>query len=141
VIDPAMTPAALLRGAGLYLQRHGWIQGEIFGDGGTTDAFPPACAIGAVNVSAHGQPILSSADGSDDDLTDAAIRAMRVFAASLDPEYSACSAEHPHICDRSAIDIIGDWNDEDGRTLDEVVEALTEAADDWDRIHATGGAR
>ena len=31
--------------------------------------------------------------------------------------------------------------DEKTRTIDEVVQALNDAADDWDRLHPTGGAR
>ena len=64
-----------------------------------------------------------------------AIRAMRVFAAFLDLEYTG------NAYDTSAIDVIGDWNDHDGRTLDEVIETLTDAADDWARAHPAGGAR
>src|SRR4051812_36163506 len=84
--DPAMTPAMLLRGAARYLQTHGWIKGEFF-DVLTDAAFPPACSLGAINICAHGRPILGSEDTAEDTNTDAAIRAMRVFAAYLDPTY------------------------------------------------------
>jgi hypothetical protein len=130
-----MTPAVLLRGAALYLERHGWTKGEIFANSDTERPFPAACTIGAINVTAHGRPVLSSTDGADDDLTDSAIRAMRVFAAWLDPDYDF------GFNSTSAIDILGDWNDHDDRTAQEVIEALRDAANEWDGIHPTGGAR
>ena len=68
--------------------------------------------------------------------TIAAIRAMRVFAAWIDLEYTPANGYGT-----SAIDVIGDWNDYSGRTLDEVLDALTDAADNWDGIHCPGGAR
>ncbi len=139
ITDPVMTPAVLLRGAALYLRRHGWTVGEFF-DLLTEATFPPACSLGAINMCAHGRPILCSDDGAQDDDTDAAIVAMRVFAASLDPDYGFGSADYGQ-GSSSAIDIVSGWNDDPTRTLDDVVQALTEAADDWDRTHPTGGAR
>ncbi|BFU43389.1 hypothetical protein [Krasilnikovia sp. MM14-A1004] len=134
--QPDATPAELLHGAAAYLRRHGWIQGDFF-DLLTDEAFPPACAMGAINVCAHGRPTLGSDDTADDTLTDAAIRAKRVLAAYLDPEYLTDGLLH----ERSAIDIIGDWNDQDGMTTELVAASLDDAADDWDRLHTTGGAR
>jgi hypothetical protein len=136
-LGTGMTPAELLRGAALYLTRHGWLQGDFF-DLLAEAAFPPACSLGAINICAHGRPILGSDDTAEDAHTDAAIRAIRMFAASLDPEYAA-TAGTPY--GTSAIDVVSDWNDHDGRTLDDVITALTDAADDWDRTHPTGGAR
>lgn len=133
-LDTAMTPADLLRGAALYLRRHGRITGEFF-DLFADTAFPPACTLGAINICAHGRPILSSDDGTQDDDTDAAIRAMRVFAAFLDTDYNI------GVNDTSAIDIISAFNDNPDTTDDHIILALTEAADDYDRTHPTGGAR
>ena len=132
--DPALTPADLLRGAALYLWRHGWLQGDFF-DLLDDQPFPRACTLGAINICAHGRPILGSDDTAEDDLTDAAIRAMRVLAAHLDPDYG--QPDNP----TSAIDIVSGWNDDDCRTLPDVVDALRDAADDYDRTHPTGGAR
>jgi hypothetical protein len=136
--EPDVTPADLLRGAAHYLRRYGHTQGQFFemlaeGDG----PFMSACASGAIMTAATGRCI-SSFTGDcthcDEDSEHAkGIRAMRVFAAFLDTEYPTS--------DTSAIDVIGDWNDDHGRTLSEVVQALTDAADDWDRAHPTGGAR
>ena len=131
--DTATTPADLLRGAALYLRRHGRITGEFF-DLLTDTAFPPACTLGAINICAHGRPILCSDDGSQDADTDAAITAARVLAASLDSDYATGNTAV------SAIDIIAGFNDDPDTTDDDAINALTEAADDYDRAHTTGGA-
>jgi hypothetical protein len=140
-----MRPSALLRGAAIYLGAHGWTQHQFFDLLAATDGpFPPACTSGAIMTAAHGYcPAsgiaangMATIDAGDDPASDAAIRALRVFAAWLDLEYS------PNGCyDTSAIDIIGDWNDYDGRSLDEVIETLMDAANDWETTHHTGGAR
>jgi hypothetical protein len=132
VIDPQITPADLLRGAALYLQHHGWTQGELF-DYLTAAAFPPACAIGALNAAAYGRCMLTADDDTDESDAWGVLTALRVFAASIEPDYDPFQT--------SAIDVIGGWNDEKDRTVNEVVQALTEAADDWDTAHPTGGAR
>jgi hypothetical protein len=137
-LDTGMTPADLLRGAARYLNQYGWVQGDFF-DLLAEANFPPACSLGAINIAAHGRPILCSDDESQDADTDAAITAMRVLAAYLDPEYGTTVDIFAYMT--SAIDIVSGWNDEDGRTLAEVIETLNDAADDWDRAHTTGGAR
>lgn len=137
--EPGITPADLLHGAALYLTAHGWTQGQFFDLLADTDGpFPPACASGAIMTAATGRCLadgIYTLDGDDNPETIAAIRAMRVFAGFLDLEYS------PAVSPISAIDVIGDWNDYDGRTLDEVVECLTDAANDWQTAHTTGGTR
>ena len=133
-----MSPAALLRGAALYLTRHGWVQGQFF-DLMVEDRFPPACSLGAINICAHGRPILCSDDTAEDPNTDAAIGAMRVLAAHLCPEYTETVDVFAYMA--SAIDIVSGWNDDDERTYAEVIETLTDAAHDWETAHPTGGAR
>ena len=132
--DLALTPAALLRGAALYLQQHGWTRGEFF-DLLESQPFPRACALGAINICAHGRPILASDDGSEDLNSDAAITAMRVLAAFLDTGYATGAA------DTSAIDIVAAFNDDPATTFDELIDMLNEAADDWDKAHGDRGAR
>lgn len=132
--DTVTTPADLLRGAALYLRRHGRITGEFF-DLVADSEFPPACALGAINICAHGRPILCSDDGTQDADTDAAITAARLLAASLDPDYANGNTAV------SAIDIVSGFNDDPDTTDDDAINALTEAADDYDRAHTTGGAR
>jgi hypothetical protein len=133
--DP-MRPSALLRGAALYLDRHGWIKGDFF-DLLTDANFPPACSLGAINICAHGNPTLSASSDADDVLSDHAIRAMRVLAAYLDDGYHLDGG----LNGPSAIDVVSGWNDEPGRTLAEVIETLNDAADDWEAAQPTGGAR
>lgn len=133
--DPDMNPAALLRGAATYLQQYGWTTGEFYASSDNHNRFPAACSLGAINVCAHGRPILSSAETAEDYLTNAAIAAMRVFASHLDADYGTGLREI------SAIDIVSAWNDQDGMTRDEVIEELNQAAADWDDVHPDGGAR
>jgi hypothetical protein len=137
--DPATNPAALLRGAVIYLQTHGWTQGQFYDLLANTDGpFPPACASGAIMSAATGQCHklgIVALVGDEDHETVAAIRAMRAFADWINDGYI------PENYPVSAIDIIGDWNDDKGRTLAEVLEALTDAANDWQAAHPTGGAR
>ncbi|MEV4283267.1 DUF6197 family protein [Actinoplanes xinjiangensis] len=138
-LDPVMTPADLLRGAALYLQHHGWTRHQFYDLTADTDGpFPPACTSGAIMTAATGRCPANGMCTLDDEnsATIDVIRAMRVFAAWVDLEYSPTNGYGT-----SAIDVIGDWNDYDGRTLDEVLETLTDAADNWDGIHHTGGAR
>ena len=132
--DPALPPSLLLRCAATYIEIYGRTTGEFF-DLLSAQPFPPACAGGAINIAAHGRPVLCSDDGTDDAVTDAAITAMRVFAASLDPDFAA--GDHS-VC---AIDIVSGFNDDPHTTDTDVILALTEAADDWDRAHIPGGAR
>ena len=139
VSDP-MRPSALLRGAVIYLGTYGWTQHEFYDMTADTDGpFPPACTSGAIMTAATGRCLahgMCTLDGDEDPETIAALRTMRYFADWLDCE-SAPAEAFPV----SSIDVIGDWNDYDGRTRDEVIEILTDAANDWDTTHATGGAR
>jgi hypothetical protein len=116
------TPADLLHGAARYLQLHGWIQGQFF-DLLCERPFPPACALGAISIAASGRCIAQPLTDLDDEASDAAIRATRALAAYLDPDYDPGYL--------SAIDVVGDWNDYTRRTLDEVIDALTTAADSY----------
>ncbi|MFF5082495.1 hypothetical protein ACFY36_36080 [Actinoplanes sp. NPDC000266] len=134
--DP-MRPSALLRGAATYLDTHGWTQHQFYDLLADTDGpFPPACTSGAIMTVATGQclPSGSSCLGGDEE-TIAALLALRVLAAWVDLEYTPMALEN------SAIDVIGDWNDYDDRTVAEVIETLTDAANDWDAIHHIGGPR
>jgi hypothetical protein len=138
--DTALTPADLLRGAALYLQRHGWTKGQFFDQlAATNGPFLPACASGAIMTAAHGQCVPNGIIAHDETTNPdaaAAARAMRVFANWLNNGYIPLD-QYPV----SSIDVIGDWNDDKGRTLDDVVQALNDAANDWETAHPTGGAR
>ena len=131
--DPALTPGLLLRCAAHYLSTYGRTVGEFF-DLLSDQPWPPACATGAINIAAHGKAILCADDQAEDAVTDAAIAAIRVFAASLDVDYANGDTS------TSAIDIIAFFNDHPNTTTAQVVQALTDAADDWDRLHPGGAA-
>jgi len=122
------TPADILRGAAVYLTRYGWHQGAFY-PLRYLPPFPPACAAGAIRAAVCGRPVryLEGISRQEQRLL---TRAERVLAAYLDDEYT--DYETPFT-------VIGDWNDVTGRYLDEVIAALTGAADEWDRTH--GGAR
>jgi hypothetical protein len=136
--DTRPTPAELLHGAARYLRLHGWTTGQFYDlTGGNSDAFPPACTAGAITIAAYGRCIAAGICTLDEPETehDDAMRAMRYLADYLDGGYAPNDG-----CNPSSIDVIGDWNDHTGRTLDEVVEALTDAANTWTAAH-TGGTR
>jgi hypothetical protein len=138
-VDTRPTPAELLSGAARYLRLHGWTTGQFYDlTGGTNGAFPPACAAGAITIAAYGRCIASGICTLDDPAEPEhhdAMHALRVLADYLDGAHNPDSPLEP-----SCIDVIGDWNDYPGRTLDEVEEALNAAADDWTAAH-TGGTR
>jgi hypothetical protein len=134
-----LTPADILRGAALYLQRHGWTQGEYIAYRPTTDdPFPPACAHGAIAVAAYGHATddpYNDLDGNDAagrrlfgravDFFDDHIVRTTVDLDTIDPDDDGFNAVR--------------WNDSSGRTDAEVIAALHVAADEWDHTH--GGAR
>jgi hypothetical protein len=128
---PGTTPAELLLGAARYLRLHGWITGQFF-DLLNEQPFPPACALGAISIAASGRCVAYPFTDLVDEASDEAIRATRILAAYIDPDYDPGQT--------SAIDVVGDWNDYTGRTLDEVHDALTAAANDATATH-TGGTR
>lgn len=137
-IGPAIvavtTPAATLRDAALYLERHGWTQGLFF-DLASDGPFPPACAMGAIRMAVYGS---TSADTDTINSVQPAlvVNTYRHFAGYLDPVLIADLDQRPD-ASYSASDIIGDWNDCADRTAAEVITILRDAADDWDRTHTT----
>ncbi len=118
--EVSVTPADLLRGAALYLQRHGWTQRAYFdlpADGcGPT---PPACAQGAIAIAVYGEALPSPYDVDRRERWD----------------YLRRSVVHDPESDLSA----SGWNDEPDRTAGQVIAALRAAAHDWDHTH--GGAQ
>jgi len=129
------TPADILRSAARYLQLHGWTQGNYYATGDEL-TFPPACAAGAIGMAAHGTVAY---DLHDPDLPghadfERAWNALDDYLFLANPPADNPSGNAPD----DELSIIG-WNDRDDRTVEQVIAALTDAADDWDRIH--GGAR
>jgi hypothetical protein len=120
------TPADTLRVAATYLETHGWTQGVFFA--GITDLYPPACAAGAIRAVVYGYP--------DDKITPAhpllgcVQAALSTLAESLG---LADSVDADWDWFEVVQDTIASWNDATERTLEQVVQALRDAADDYDR--------
>jgi hypothetical protein len=126
------TRAQVLRDAALYLQRHGWHQGDFYATTtNTATPTPPACTDGAVRCALFGGPTTAI---SQDQLR-ALERVLGVLAGYIHQfvyDNPDRPVDPPHL-------IVSDWNDDDARTADDVITTLREAADNWDRIHR--GAR
>jgi hypothetical protein len=120
--------ARIQRDAARYLDRHGWIQGAYYDT--TAGAFTPAaCLVGAIGMVCYGGPVDAPALNFDD------------------PGFPDFEQALAHL-DRYLLDeedcVAYDFNDARGRTKDQVIEALYNAASDWDRIHSLptlGGGR
>ena len=100
------------------------------------NATPPVCVLGAIAMAAYGEPVDAPFECDRPEWRDFA-RAAVFFTDYLDIRHIDF---HPEM---SIVDLIcgpdvGDWNDQDGRTTEQVIAALIAAADDWDSTH--GGA-
>jgi hypothetical protein len=129
--DP--TPADLLRGAADYLETHGWHQRAVYDRRGDS-ATPPACAMGALYLVAYGDLATADDVGYEVDLTPAVRDALRLLSAHV----VDTTGRYPDHDFGEYQTVIGDWNDEDRRTITDVTAALRAAADTWHLVH--GGA-
>lgn len=113
--DPAAI-ATVLETAERTLASTGWMQGDLYDRGQEGGGTPPAecrmCLIGAANTAAGGQPRLGDMQALD--LADAALRAV---------------AAHLGLSPGSPGKGLVAWNDQQGRTVDEVRQALLGAAE------------
>ncbi|MFC0527240.1 DUF6197 family protein [Phytohabitans kaempferiae] len=137
-----ITPADTLRGAALYLIRHGWNQGDLFDRAVLADpdvAFPPACGLGAIRMATIGSAEVI-ADLVTEEAVDAFDQAVTAFADHLVLSYGV----NADVCDPVAVSLIdqtareqlvADWNDDSSRIGSHVIAALKGAADEWDRLH------
>ncbi|GAA2714031.1 hypothetical protein ACFY2R_12950 [Micromonospora olivasterospora] len=131
-----VTTADLFRMAALYLRRHGWHQGTYYAN--TTDTpTPQACAVGAIGMACAGR----RADhfyGLDFDTQVVFRQTVGVFTAYLDDHEPICAIdEDGFLIDEHTSPF--SWNDDPGRTAEQVITALENAADEWDRLHTEGG--
>lgn len=79
----------------------------------------PVCAGGAINVAAGWRrPDLEQNPGGPRGYH---LDALRAFARHVDPNFEPAVDDRPYA-------VIGEWNDETGRTLDQVTAALRECA-------------
>jgi hypothetical protein len=141
-LDRSETPAAVLRHAAVYLWRYGWTT-DMFYSYGTDDTdgqavMPAACIAGAIRTVVFGQPVDTLFDhvpgpDYDHETWQANIRAVQTTERVLADAIRG--GERPGDDYTSPMSIIGDWNDEDGRTIAEVLILLYSTADDWDAAH------
>jgi hypothetical protein len=129
-----VTPADILRGAARYLELHGWTQGDYYAG---NEPFPPACAIGAIGMAAHGVgtdcPHFDGPNPRDCNLAFAYLRGYLFDHGHITTLGNDWSTEAT---------TTGEWNDRDDQTAATVIATLRAAADDYDRTHGTdGGAR
>ncbi|WP_238018641.1 hypothetical protein KZZ52_49970 [Dactylosporangium sp. AC04546] len=106
--------AQTLRDTALYLNRHGWNQGEYY-DARNGLFTPPACLVGAIGMVCYGGPVDAPALNYDDPGFGAFEAAVRYLNAFL-------RLRHGLAMDAYA------FNDTRGRTLDEVLAVLDTAA-------------
>lgn len=126
--DP--TPADLLRWAALYLRRRGWSAGALFALD-AANPFPPACAAGAIHMAACGSTDMGVYVGKRNAAAAPLIAAAELaLVAYIDPDFDPAH--------QIPTDVIGDYNDEPGRTGEEIAHLLEEVATDWDTTHTAG---
>ncbi|GFJ76460.1 DUF6197 family protein [Phytohabitans houttuyneae] len=149
VTDPVISPADTLRGAGLYLIRHGWHQGDMFDQADPEVAFPPACGLGAIRMALVGTAEIG-ADTWSPQTVEAFAAAVMAWAEHLftcygEPDPAAvplgrATAWHDEAATAEMSwpeQIVVDWNDAYDRNAGQVIAALNGAADEWFRKHRT----
>jgi hypothetical protein len=128
--DLDLSPAELLRGAAVYVARHGFHQGDMFA--ADTDPFPAACAQGAVKMAICGRPY-AAYTREQGLLFD---RAMNALVAYLDTRFNLLPVDDENTDEfADPFQTVADWNDETGRTAAQLVTALNGAADEWEFFH------
>jgi hypothetical protein len=111
------SPAELLRFAALYLARHGWCQDDYYQPRAFNRLTPPACAAGAIAMAAYGRCVDTPTTYAGPEKADFAV-AMAVFDDWIWEHY---------------LETAYTWNDDHGRTADQVIAAVNACADDYDR--------
>lgn len=135
-----ISPADVLRCAAIYIRLHGWYQDQFFGDEWATTrpllTTPPACAIGAITMAVFGRPACNySHDNVNWRLYRRATGAFDDYLTLTYPELLGASDDEDDVGY-----VRGDcWNDDPGRTADEVTTALDAAADYYESTHTPGG--
>ena len=134
------SPADTLRGAAVYLRRHGWHQRDMFDLSAPTPAFPPACGLGGIRMALLGDAEID-ADSWQPETVEQFDQAVMAFADHLfayygepDPAASTPSLD-PHCVGSWPEQIVADWNDAYDRNVSQVIAALNGAADQWDNRH------
>jgi hypothetical protein len=133
-----VTPAVTLRGAALYLRRHGWRQGDMFDLSVPEIAFPPACGLGAIRMALTGDAEIG-ADSWPTETVEDFDKAVMAFADHLFTWYDQPDPTAPttgwNEMPPWPEQIVADWNDDNSRNVSQVIAALNGAADQWDNRH------
>ncbi|MEO3781314.1 hypothetical protein ABGB16_31880 [Micromonospora sp. B11E3] len=131
-----VTTADLLRMAALYLRQHGWHQGTYYAPNIDTPT-PPACAVGAIGMATAGYRV-DGFDCLDPDTHRTYHHTIDAFTDYLDThEPLFYIDEDGFLVDEHTLPC--SWNDDPGRTAEQVITALEAAADEWERLHTQGG--
>jgi hypothetical protein len=126
------SPAHLLRSTADYLQVHGWHQGDLY-DLSVADAHPPACVLGGIYHAAV-------------DIRERGCKGVCCPSPDVPATFRALAS---YLVDTGRVErnqyplpgnedgVIGNWNDELDRTVTDILTALREAADRWERSRAS----
>lgn len=122
--DLTDTPAAVLRRAALYLERHGWCQ-HVYYDrskNGLATSTPPADVLGAIGMAVYGGPLL--------DVMDQDRRGSAVFYAAYGAlcHFLAATGRIDSPTAPSWLWTPAEWNDYPTTTKTDVIRALLRAA-------------
>lgn len=120
-----ITPADVLRGAALYLGRHGWHQGAMFAS--FVNPTPAACLLGAIRMAACG--------GTEVDYTDVSA----VLADQAVYELATLLRRRGLVGDDD--EVVSAFNDHHAITKADAIVALEAAARQWDSTHGSTPAR
>jgi hypothetical protein len=120
-----VTPATTLRDVALYLVRHGWIQGAYY-DATSGRFASPVCTVGGIGMVCYGGPVDAPAENFDDpgfpDF-EAAVLYLDVYVSMLGEGRQT----------------VYEFNDAKGRTVEQVLTVLHDAANEWDDYRAKHG--
>jgi hypothetical protein len=139
-------PAHVLREAKTYIATYGWHQGDMFAT--VDEPCPPACAAGAIRFVVAGNALpfdyaVQSGDRDLERLYDLFMDAVDVLAWYLINTGAVPADATADMFDdgTTPYDIVADWNDDPARNVAQIVAVLNGAADEWDRMHTSEGAR
>lgn len=146
VADQATTPASVLRAAAGYLLHFGWYQGDLFDLDALVAAedydraTPSACALGGIHMAVLGTPALDRWQPGQAERFDAAVATL---ADHLILAYQVAGPDAAEVLAEDSPSglwqVVSGWNDDGERNASQVIAALYGAADEWERLHPTGG--
>jgi len=144
---PNTNPVQVLRDAADYLEANGWTRDEFFTPkyrivvcGGEPEAFftdepPAACALGGIQIAVTGEPVDVFANGFN--VTPATDRQFKAVLHATELVVDHLRREHntAGLGSLSKVVALARWNDRNGRTAAEVISAMRDAAETYERSH------